>query len=805
MNILYMSPTREDNPLFKIIKYAFSKSKHNFTFFLIDYTKVKGWKWPFAKQFIIPSLIKYFKFDYIMLWDDDLDIHDFDVDIFLDICKAFKLEIAQPALSYNSYCSHQITLKHPDPNVSIRITDFVEIMCPVFTKEAWLKFYPYLQDNHEQGWGYDYMFKYIGKCGIIDSQAIQHTRKINPHGNHAGLEMRNFLNKYGIKQQYKGNLETFYINTMNSSKNLEITGSSQLIDWLQSQDISLALTTYQSSRLFLLGVKPNGNLSGFERLFDRAMGLYATPERLYMSSRYQLWQFDNVLAAGELDKGYDKLYVPRVAYTTGDLDIHDLVVDKHQNIIFVNTLYNCLATLSERHSFKPLWQPPFISKLVAEDRCHLNGLAMVDGEARYVTTVSQSDVIDGWRERRRDGGCVIDIKTNEIIVKGLSMPHSPRWYQGKLWLLNSGEGEFGYIENGKFKPLTFCPGYMRGLAFAGDFAIVALSKAREKTFTGLALDEKLAAKEVEARCGLMIIDLKTGEIAHWLRIEGVVTEFYDVQVLAGVQRAKALGFKTDEIQHLITVENDNHKQALVSVIIPCYKQAHFLPEAVESVVSQSYPDWEIIIVNDGSPDNTNEVAQQLINKYSNKKIRLLKKDNGERSDARNAGIAIANGEYILPLDADDKLAANALRNLLALALEQTSPCVVFGSVQRFGVVNTRFIGADHYSLKNLLQFNMVNVSSMFSKKVWQMLKGYKTEMTMYEDWEFWINCHQHNIPFIGTRNIVLYYRKHSNSTTANNSAKKHNFFFAKIISLHPQLFDLETVKQAKSVIKNNEY
>ena len=591
---------------------------------------------------------------------------------------------------------------------------------------------------------------------------------------------------------------------MKDSKNLEITGSPQLIDWLQVQDISLALTTYQSSRLFLVGVKPDGNLSGFERLFDRAMGLYATPERLYMSSRYQLWQFDNVLAAGELDKGYDKLYVPRVAYTTGDLDIHDLVVDKHQNIIFVNTLYNCLATLSERHSFKPLWQPPFISKLVAEDRCHLNGLAMVDGEARYVTAISQSDVIDGWRERRRDGGCVIDIKTNEIIAKGLSMPHSPRWYQGKLWLLNSGEGEFGYIENGKFKPLTFCPGYMRGLAFSGYFAIVALSKAREKTFTGLALDEKLAAKDVEARCGVMIIDLKTGEIAHWLRIEGVVTEFYDVQVLAGVQRAKALGFKTDEIQHLITVENENHKQnALVSIIIPCYKQAHFLAEAVESVVSQSYPHWEIIIVNDGSPDNTNEVAQQLINKYSNKKIRLLKKENGGLADARNAAIAIANGEYIHPLDADDKLAANALRNLVALAMEQTSPCVLFGSVQRFGVVNTRFIGPDHYSLQNLLQFNMVHANSMFSKKVWQMLKGYKTEMTMYEDWEFWINCHKYNIPFIGTRNIVLHYRKHYDSITANNSANKHNFFFAKIVALHPQLFDLETVKQAKSVIKRN--
>jgi uncharacterized protein (TIGR03032 family) len=593
---------------------------------------------------------------------------------------------------------------------------------------------------------------------------------------------------------------------MSSSKNLEITGSRHLINWLQTQQISLALTTYQSSRLFLLGVKPNGNLSGFERLFDRAMGLYATPERLYMSSRYQLWQFDNVLAVGELDKGYDKLYVPRIAYTTGDLDIHDLVVDKNQNIIFVNTLYNCLATVSEHHSFKPLWQPPFISKLVAEDRCHLNGLALVNGEARYVTAVSQSDVIDGWRERRRDGGCVIDIKTNEIIAKGLSMPHSPRWYQGKLWLLNSGEGEFGYIENGEFKPVTFCPGYMRGLAFSGDFAIIALSKAREKTFTGLALDEKLAAKEVDARCGLMIIDLKTGEIAHWLRIEGVITEFYDVQVLAGVQRPKALGLKTDEIQRLITIEDDNNKQqntqALISVIIPCYKQAHFLPEAVESVVSQSYPHWEIIIVNDGSPDNTNEVAQQLINKYSNKNIRLLKKQNGGISDARNAGIAIANGEYIHPLDADDKLAPNALRNLLALAMEQTSPCVVFGSFQRFGVVNTRLISLDHYSLQNLLKFNMIHANSMFSKKVWQMLKGYKTGIPLYEDWEFWIRCHKYNIPFIGTRNIVLYYRKHYDSVTAKNSAQKHNFFFAKIVCLHPQLFDSETVKQANYLINN---
>ena len=225
-------------------------------------------------------------------------------------------------------------------------------------------------------------------------------------------------------------------------------------------------------------------------------------------------------------------------------------------VIFVNTLFSCLATVSEKYSFIPLWQPPFISKLAAEDRCHLNGLALRDGLPRYVTAVSQSDVADGWRDRRPDGGCVIDISSNEIILSGLSMPHSPRWYRDKLWLLNSGTGEFGYadIERGVFEPVAFCPGYMRGCAFSGDFAIVGLSKPRHnKTFSGLSLDDNLRAKDAEPRCGLVVIDLRNGDIVHSLRIEGVVEELYDVQVLPGVRRPMAIGFKTDEIRRLVTM------------------------------------------------------------------------------------------------------------------------------------------------------------------------------------------------------------------------------------------------------------
>lgn len=343
-----------------------------------------------------------------------------------------------------------------------------------------------------------------------------------------------------------------------SSPKLQILCSRQLIDWLQEQHLSFAFTTYQTSRLCFLGVQGKNRIAGFERLFDRAMGLYATSERLYLSTKYQLWQLENVLIPGQLYKGGDKLYVPRIGHTTGDLDIHDLAVDTTGKVIFISSLLNCLATVSQYNSCTPLWKPPFISKIVNEDRCHLNGLAMVEGQPRYVTAVSQSDVVDGWRDKRREGGCIIDVSTNEVILEGLSMPHSPRWYRDKLWLLNSGTGEFGYVDlqEGQFEPVAFCPGYARGLAFWEDWAVVALSKPRndDKTFSGLALDEQLIAKDVAPRCGLVVIDLNSGAIVHWLRLEGVVTEIYDVQVLPGVRKPMALGFQTDEISRLLTLD-----------------------------------------------------------------------------------------------------------------------------------------------------------------------------------------------------------------------------------------------------------
>jgi uncharacterized protein (TIGR03032 family) len=182
---------------------------------------------------------------------------------------------------------------------------------------------------------------------------------------------------------------------------------------------------------------------------------------------------------------------------------------------------------------------------------------MEAGAPLYATAVAASDVADGWRDRRADGGVVIDVGSGEIVAQGLSMPHSPRLHDGRLWLLNSGTGELGFVEpdSGRFEAVAFCPGYARGLAFAAGHAIVGLSLAREnRTFAGLPLEPALAARGAEARCGLAIISLATGDMNAWVRIEGVVRELYDVAFVPGVRRPSAIGFRTDEVKFVISID-----------------------------------------------------------------------------------------------------------------------------------------------------------------------------------------------------------------------------------------------------------
>lgn len=340
-----------------------------------------------------------------------------------------------------------------------------------------------------------------------------------------------------------------------------LTSSRNFSGWLSDRKISLGFSTYAAGKLFLLGVKSDGQLSVFERSFPRCMGMAVSDDAgsMFVSTEFQIFRLDNIASGGDaLVDDTDALFAPHQAWITGDIDIHDIGFSACGQPIFVNTLFSCIATVSEGFSFRPVWQPPFISKLAPEDRCHLNGMAMRAGEPVFATCVSRSDISDGWRDRRINGGILMDVSSSEIIASGLSMPHSPRLHNEQLWLLNSGTGELGYVDlaNGRFEAVAFLPGFARGLAIVGNHAVVGLSLPREsRAFSGLELEASLELRDADPRCGLIIIDLLRGEIIEWVRIEGsLVRELYDVAILPGVRSPQAIGFKTDEIKRMISID-----------------------------------------------------------------------------------------------------------------------------------------------------------------------------------------------------------------------------------------------------------
>lgn len=337
-----------------------------------------------------------------------------------------------------------------------------------------------------------------------------------------------------------------------------LTTSRQFPGWLAETGASLAVTTYQSGKVIMIGSNAQtGRISVFERSLERPMGMAFDGKRLAIATLLQMTVFVDAAEGTPTAEGFDAVFVPQSASYTADLDAHDLAFDAKGGMVFANTLFSCIAAASPTHSFRPLWQPPFVTRLAAEDRCHLNGLAMRDGVPAYVTCVGPTDVADGWRDHRAGGGVVVDVATNEIVCRGLSMPHSPRLRGDTLWVLNSGTGELGTVDRAKgtFQPLTFCPGYLRGLAFIGQYALVGLSEPREnRTFAGLPLQDRLVAANVEPRCGVYVIDTRTGDIVHWLRIEGIVTELYDVLALPGIGRPAMIGFRSQEIRRTVSIE-----------------------------------------------------------------------------------------------------------------------------------------------------------------------------------------------------------------------------------------------------------
>ena len=305
---------------------------------------------------------------------------------------------------------------------------------------------------------------------------------------------------------------------------------------LRQLGASLLVTTYQAGKLVM--VRDEGDhLNTHFRAFQAPMGMALSGDRLAIGTHIQVWEFVNVPAVtAKLDPPgrHDGCYLPRSCHVTGNIQIHEMAWGAGNELWVVNTRFSCLCTLDGSASFAPRWRPPFVSALEPTDRCHLNGLGMVDGRPRYVTALGETDEPAGWRANKARGGILMDVASGEVITRGLSMPHSPRWYAGRLWVCESGAGTLGYIDpnSGKYEPIAAVPGFTRGLEFAGNFAFVGLSQVRESAvFSGIPITERLTAEE--RTCGVCVIDLTTGQVVALLRFETAVQEVFAVTVLPG--------------------------------------------------------------------------------------------------------------------------------------------------------------------------------------------------------------------------------------------------------------------------------
>jgi hypothetical protein len=332
---------------------------------------------------------------------------------------------------------------------------------------------------------------------------------------------------------------------------------------LEHLGASLLVSTYQAGKLFVVGAR-QGELTLSFHNFEKAMGVAVRRDRLAVGTRNQVWTLRGApdVAPRLAPAGtYDGCFLARTSHFTGDVHGHELAWGaphprplspegrggqegrplspqgrgaEESELWLVNTLFSCLCTLHPDYSFVPRWRPPFVTALAPEDRCHLNGLALAEGRPLYVTALGETDTAQGWRAGKATGGCLVHVPTGRTLVRGLAMPHSPRVYRGRVWLLDSGTGRLVAVNpaGAAVETVAELPGYTRGLAFQDDFAFVGLSPMREtSTFGGLPLARRLA----DLRCGVAVVDLRTGGHVARLEFQSGVEEIFAVAALPGVR------------------------------------------------------------------------------------------------------------------------------------------------------------------------------------------------------------------------------------------------------------------------------
>ena len=336
------------------------------------------------------------------------------------------------------------------------------------------------------------------------------------------------------------------------------TASPEFPELLDALNASLVLSTYQAGKL--LFVSSDGeNVSLLPRNMDQPMGMAVNKNKLAVACMHDTFilAHDPRLGASypRQPNTYDTMFMPRQQFYSGTLHLHDIGWQNDDSLVAVNTLFSCLCRVDGEHSFTPIWKPSFITELAPEDRCHLNGMAMVGGRPKYVTAFGATNNKDDWREHKYEAGIIVDVDSGEIIAKNLPMPHSPRVFDGELYVLLSATGELAHIDvkTGTYEVVKKFNGYVRGMDKIGDYLFVCMSKIRKShTFS-----DSEYAKRNDYQAGFEMIHLPTGGTISQLKFHRSCDEIYDICVLPGLKRPGITGILDGNYRMALSMPDDS--------------------------------------------------------------------------------------------------------------------------------------------------------------------------------------------------------------------------------------------------------
>jgi len=310
---------------------------------------------------------------------------------------------------------------------------------------------------------------------------------------------------------------------------------------------TLLISTYQAGKVVLLSATEDNRLIQLPRTFEKPMGIALHKNKMGIATKNEVIVLGNVPSLAttypKKPNTYDGFFVPRATYYTGQVDIHDLDWGT-DGLWAVNTSFSCLVLIDDNYSFVPKWKPHFITKLASEDRCHLNGMAMEAGKPTYVTALGKGDTPKSWRTDITKNGILMHVPSNEIMVESLAMPHSPRLYKDKLYILLSASGELIYVDTktGKYELVLPLNAFVRGMCIHQDYAFIGTSKLRENSQSFQQIDRTNKANIA----GILAVHLPSAKIVGALQYQSSVEEIYDVQLLTNLQRPNILNTLTED-------------------------------------------------------------------------------------------------------------------------------------------------------------------------------------------------------------------------------------------------------------------